>query len=172
MHLMIYTILFFLLFFPPSSSSSSPNSGLFESWCLRHGRLYASESEKLARLRVFEENLAFVKTHNSAANSTYSLALNAFADLTPHEFRAARLGLTRGLNCQLLNSSAARAVAAWRFSGELLPPSPTLLIGGRRGPSPKSRIREAVGMQFPMCSIEGAFKVLVGLLLPLAQLRE
>ncbi|XP_020590937.1 low-temperature-induced cysteine proteinase [Phalaenopsis equestris] len=96
-------LLFFLLF-SPFSSSSSPYSDLFESWCLEHGKTYTSEAEKLARFRVFEDNLAFVENHNAAAKSTYSLALNAFADLTVHEFRAARLGLSLGLNLELASA--------------------------------------------------------------------
>jgi hypothetical protein len=50
-------------------------------------------SEKLALFRVFEQNAAYVKSHNSAGDSSYTLALNAFADLTPHEFSLTRLGL-------------------------------------------------------------------------------
>lgn len=34
-----------------------------------------------------------MEAHNSAGDSSYTLALNAFADLTPHEFRSTRLGL-------------------------------------------------------------------------------
>lgn len=102
----ISSLLIFLIFLP-FSSCSSPYSDLFESWCLEHGKAYASKAEKLARFRVFEDNLAFVENHNAAANSTYSLALNAFADLTLHEFRAARLGLSLGINLQLSDSTAA-----------------------------------------------------------------
>ncbi|PKU80559.1 low-temperature-induced cysteine proteinase [Dendrobium catenatum] len=97
-------LLLFLFTTTSSSSSSSPYFDLFESWCLEHNKAYASEAEKLARFQVFEDNLAFVESHNAAANSTYSLALNAFADLTLHEFRAVRLGLSLGLNRQLSDS--------------------------------------------------------------------
>lgn len=107
MHISKISSLLFFLFFVPFSFSSSPYTDLFESWCREHGKAYASESEKLARFRVFEDNLAFVENHNAAGNSTYSLALNAFADLTVHEFRAARLGLSLGVNLQLSDSTAA-----------------------------------------------------------------
>jgi hypothetical protein len=66
----------------------------FDAWCAEHGRAYATPKERAARLAVFADNAAFVAAHNAAVNSSapsYTLALNAFADLTHHEFRAARL---------------------------------------------------------------------------------
>ncbi|KAJ3674681.1 hypothetical protein LUZ60_005297 [Juncus effusus] len=84
-------LLFFLL--SPLASSSSSFSPLFESWCSKYNKTYASEEEKLARFRVFEQNAAFVEAHNSAADKGYSVELNGFADLTANEFRSARLGL-------------------------------------------------------------------------------
>jgi hypothetical protein len=66
----------------------------FDAWCAEHGRAYATPEERAARLAVFADNAAFVAAHNARANSSapsYALALNAFADLTHDEFRAARL---------------------------------------------------------------------------------
>ncbi|RWW08546.1 hypothetical protein BHE74_00021060 [Ensete ventricosum] len=98
-------IVFLCLRFSPISSSYSD---LFESWIRVHGKRYASEEEKHARFRVFQDNLAFVDAHNAAANSSYELALNAFADLLPNEFRAARLGLSAGLAVPRANRTAFR----------------------------------------------------------------
>ncbi|XP_062098931.1 low-temperature-induced cysteine proteinase [Humulus lupulus] len=91
-----------------SSSSSSPSlstSQLFESWCEKHGKSYSSEEERLYRLRVFEDNMAFVSKHNQMPNSSYTLSLNAFADLTHHEFKASRLGFSPFLSSQPRPSS-------------------------------------------------------------------
>lgn len=44
---------------------------------------------------MFQDNLDFVTQHNNLKNSTYTLELNAFSDLTHDEFRASRLGLGR-----------------------------------------------------------------------------
>ncbi|XP_050204528.1 low-temperature-induced cysteine proteinase [Mercurialis annua] len=77
-----------------ASSSSSDISKLFETWSQQHGKTYASPQEKLFRLQVLEDNFDFVKKHNSRANSSYTLSLNAFADLTHPEFKASRLGLS------------------------------------------------------------------------------
>ncbi|KAG8494258.1 hypothetical protein CXB51_011641 [Gossypium anomalum] len=89
-------LLSFFLFFDLSSAAASPTqiSKIFETWCHQHGKSYSSEEEKSYRLKVFEDNYAFVTQHNAMANSSYSLALNAFADLTHHEFKASRLGLS------------------------------------------------------------------------------
>ncbi|XP_022769083.1 low-temperature-induced cysteine proteinase [Durio zibethinus] len=87
-------LLSFLLFFDLSfASSPSHISHLFETWCDEHGKKYSSEEEKSYRIKVFEDNYGFVTQHNDMANSSYTLALNAFADLTHHEFKASRLGL-------------------------------------------------------------------------------
>ncbi|XXG86034.1 hypothetical protein AAC387_Pa11g1017 [Persea americana] len=81
---------FLLLLLPLSSSYSD----VFESWCKEHGKTYASQEEKLHRYRIFEDNLAFVTHHNAMENSTYTLSLNVFADLTQHEFKTTRLGIS------------------------------------------------------------------------------
>ncbi|KAK8989008.1 hypothetical protein V6N11_030376 [Hibiscus sabdariffa] len=130
-------LLSFLLFFDLSSSASPPHiSLLFESWCHQHGKTYSSEQEKSYRLRVFEDNYAFVTQHNDVPNSSFSLALNAFADLTHHEFKASRLGLS---------------AAAIEFRRPNLGIPTTLFeifrlhwIGGRKAPSPRSKIKEVV----------------------------
>lgn len=76
----------------------SAYEALFDAWCAEHGRAYATPEERAARLAVFADNAAFVAAHNARANAanssppSYTLALNAFADLTHDEFRAARLG--------------------------------------------------------------------------------
>jgi Cathepsin propeptide inhibitor domain (I29)/Papain family cysteine protease len=88
------TKLSFLLLLSFLSQLSFSYSDRFHSWCEQYGKTYATEDEKLARFRVFEQNAAYVEAHNSAADSSYTLALNVFADLTPDEFRSTRLGLT------------------------------------------------------------------------------
>ncbi|XP_073023120.1 cysteine proteinase COT44-like [Primulina eburnea] len=83
-------LLIFLL--PICKSSSIPD--LFSSWCQQYGKNYTSDQEKQYRLQVFEQNYEYVTRHNEMANASYTLALNAFADLTKHEFKAKYLGLS------------------------------------------------------------------------------
>ncbi|KAF3446378.1 hypothetical protein FNV43_RR11557 [Rhamnella rubrinervis] len=77
-----------------SSSSPSSSQQLFETWCEQYGKSYPSEEEELYRFSVFQDNLAYVAQHNNMGNSSYTLSLNAFADLTHHEFKTSRLGLS------------------------------------------------------------------------------
>lgn len=104
-------------------SEASAIADLFEAWCKQHGKTYASEEEKALRLKVFEDNHEFVNQHNSRADVSYTLGLNAFADLTHHEFKASRLGFSPG-RLQSNRSLAAPlpeldvpAVVDWRKTG-------------------------------------------------------
>ncbi|KAF4358292.1 hypothetical protein F8388_014562 [Cannabis sativa] len=54
-----------------------------------------------------EDNMAFVTEHNQMPNSSYTLSLNAFADLTHHEFKASRLGFSPFLSSRPRLSSDA-----------------------------------------------------------------
>ncbi|KAK1554519.1 hypothetical protein Q3G72_013438 [Acer saccharum] len=85
-------LLLLLLLFP-LHTSSSVNTQLFEAWSSNHGKTYSSSEEKQQRLEIFEDNYAFITRHNEMGNSSFSLSLNAFADLTHHEFRSSYLGL-------------------------------------------------------------------------------
>ncbi|KAJ6730993.1 CYSTEINE PROTEASE FAMILY C1-RELATED [Salix viminalis] len=89
----LYTLAATLLLSLLSLSSSSDISQLFETWCKEHGKTYTSQEEKSYRLKAFEDNCDFVKKHNEG-NSSYTLSLNAFADLTHQEFKSSRLGLS------------------------------------------------------------------------------
>ncbi|KAI4336836.1 hypothetical protein L6164_015316 [Bauhinia variegata] len=92
-----FSLTFLLLFTSSALSSCSDTSELFESWCKQHDKNYSSQEEKLYRFKVFEDNYDFVTRHNEIGNSAYTLSLNAFADLTHHEFKASRLGLSPAL---------------------------------------------------------------------------
>jgi len=64
-------------------------------WKNRHNRLY-NDAEEKQRFSIYRENYKFVMTHNQLyenGESTFSVALNDFADLTNEEFRASRLGM-------------------------------------------------------------------------------
>ncbi|KAJ0577935.1 putative actinidain [Helianthus annuus] len=89
-------IIFFTFFSAPLTSiSTSSTSDLFHQWCHHHNKTYSTHEEYLYRLTIFQDNYDYILRHNSDSNSTYTLSLNAFADLTHHEFKLARL---RGLS--------------------------------------------------------------------------
>ena len=77
-------------------SLASSLENLFENWRKEHGKIYESDEEREYRFRTFADNFAFVTEHNRLGNHSYTLALNAFADLTHHEFRTAYLGFGLG----------------------------------------------------------------------------
>ncbi|KAL8459076.1 hypothetical protein ACS0TY_035680 [Phlomoides rotata] len=83
-----------LLFLQVPTCVSSSISDLFGQWCKEYGKTYTSEQEREQRLKVFEQNYEFVVQHNTRANVSYTLSLNAFADLTNHEFKAKYMGLS------------------------------------------------------------------------------
>lgn len=86
--------LLFLLSLLSLVSASNDTSKLFQEWSKQHGKTYPSEEEKRYRFKVFQDNYAFVSQHNEMGNSSYTLSLNAFADLTHHEFKTTRLGFS------------------------------------------------------------------------------
>ncbi|KAG6549796.1 hypothetical protein Mapa_008777 [Marchantia paleacea] len=63
---------------------------LFSSWQIRHRKIYHDEAEKLHRMKVFKNNLLYIHAHNSK-KSSFTMGLNAFADLTFEEFSSTRL---------------------------------------------------------------------------------
>lgn len=68
----------------------------FVHWKNRHNRIY-SDDENTKRFAIYKSNYLFVNEHNKkfeSGESTFSVGLNHFADLTNEEFRATRLGLT------------------------------------------------------------------------------
>jgi C1A family cysteine protease len=63
----------------------------FENWATVHGKTYKCPAEKFYRLSVFFKNFKMITEHNSS-NSTFSMALNHFADMTQEEFKTKMLG--------------------------------------------------------------------------------
>lgn len=57
-------------------------------------REYPSEEERMQRFHAFAANMVRIIRHNKG-NSTYSLEINEFTDVTPEEFKAQRLGFKR-----------------------------------------------------------------------------
>ncbi|KAL1195411.1 putative cysteine protease RDL5 [Cardamine amara subsp. amara] len=58
---------------------------IFESWMIKHGKVYDSVAEKERRFTIFKDNLRFI-TNRNAANLSYRLGLNRFADISQDEY--------------------------------------------------------------------------------------
>ena len=51
---------------------------IFQSWLVKHGKVYNGIGENDKRFEIFRENLRFIDEHNSQA-CTYKVGLNKFA---------------------------------------------------------------------------------------------
>ncbi|GJZ63235.1 senescence-specific cysteine protease SAG39-like protein [Tanacetum coccineum] len=56
------------------------------------GRVYKDDAEKEMRFEIFKYNVELIDSFNSGGNKPYKLGVNAFADQTNEEFKAARNG--------------------------------------------------------------------------------
>jgi len=72
--------------------SESDYQFLFTRWVEEHGKQYEHENF-FGKYNTFKANLNFIIEHNSF-NRSYTLAMNAFGDMTTEEFKAARCGFT------------------------------------------------------------------------------
>nr|CAD1827674.1 unnamed protein product [Ananas comosus var. bracteatus] len=164
----VVLLLFFSLLLsitPPSSAERSGGVGvgvgddeeaaarrLHREWAARHARSYGSAGEAEKRFEVFRENLRFVEAHNGAGSHSFRLGLNRFADLTNDEFRSLYLGLRpRRRRPEVLRlrrspeseeEETRRGADRYRFATATS--SPTPWTGGRKGPSPQSKIKGVV----------------------------
>jgi len=92
---------------------------LFTKWVSQWNKNYEHD-EFFTRYNVFKANLDKVVMHNES-NSTFSMAMNEFGDLTWEEFKATRLGykhransFLRSKNHPLLKAEAAPTAVDWR----------------------------------------------------------
>lgn len=117
-------VLVLLIFQEPLCTCTSI-SDLFETWCQQHGKKYSSEQERVYRFKVFEENYAYIIEHNSKGNSSYTLGLNEYSDLTHHEFRETFLGLSSSANdfIRLKHGGLGSGTEAWSDVGDVDIPS-------------------------------------------------
>ena len=66
----------------------------FQKWMEKHGKTYESFTEFQRRLEIFAKNSDMIEAHNQR-NLNWTMAVNVFADLEWHEFRANRIGLKK-----------------------------------------------------------------------------
>ncbi|CAL5444360.1 unnamed protein product [Camellia sinensis] len=100
-----------------------------EQWMADHGRVYKDNAEKEMRFKIFNDNVQFIESFNSAGNRPYKLSINQFADLTNEEFQASRNGYKIPSHPRLSNTTPFRyenvtAVPTsmdWRKKGAVTP---------------------------------------------------
>jgi cathepsin L len=86
-------MLFLLAFFVIVSADVSANdAALFKAWMTSNNKVYQSAEELAYRQQVFADNAAFVRNWD-ATKRGFTVALNAFADLTVKEFASIYNGM-------------------------------------------------------------------------------
>ncbi|KAI3980536.1 hypothetical protein MKX01_025101 [Papaver californicum] len=75
-----------------STRTEKEMNDLYESWLIKHQKVYNALGEKERRFEIFKDNLKFIDEHNSQIGLSYKIGLNKFADLTNDEYRKMYLG--------------------------------------------------------------------------------
>lgn len=90
----------------------------------RFKKRYNNLEEMRNRFQIFRENLRGIVLHNSNFNSSFTMGVNQFTDLTPEEFRMYYISGMKGAmvgsyGCKAFSSSASSAPSAidWRTKG-------------------------------------------------------
>ncbi|KAL7243595.1 hypothetical protein ACSBR1_015904 [Camellia fascicularis] len=92
-------------------------------------RVYKDNAEKEMRFKIFNDNVQFIESFNSAGNRPYKLSINQFADLTNEEFQASRNGykipshprLSKTTPFRYENVTAVPTSMDWRKKGAVTP---------------------------------------------------
>jgi cathepsin L len=59
----------------------------FDTFIKDHQKSYKDENEKHQRYNIFKKNIDYINFHNNYKQSTYTLGVNQFADLTNQEYK-------------------------------------------------------------------------------------
>uniref|UniRef100_A0A7S1M4S4 Uncharacterized protein n=1 Tax=Alexandrium catenella TaxID=2925 RepID=A0A7S1M4S4_ALECA len=100
----------------------------FEGFVRKYSRQYSSKEEEQQRFAIFNKSYAYVHAEN-AKGLSYTVALNEFADQTPDEFQAGRLGLASKvwsglphLGTHRYSGAKLAASVDWTGKGAVTPP--------------------------------------------------
>jgi len=95
----------------------------FNSWVQQHNKVYGHD-EFQYRWQTWKSNAIFIANHNEKSNSSFSVAMNKFGDLTTAEFSKIYKGLASDrlkfnykTNQVVVNTEAIPAVVDWRSKG-------------------------------------------------------
>jgi len=81
----------------------------FETFKAAYGKSYASAEEHQRRQEIFAQNLVRISEHNANPQWTYTLGVNAFADMTSSEFASLYAkGIDHQANQELLGAAPTR----------------------------------------------------------------
>lgn len=96
----------------------------FTHWAKFHGKVYQA-TERDYRNYVFNTNLERIYLHNTFSNSSWTMSVNKFADMTPHEWSSKYLGLLKNTyanhSYSPVRSTALPTSIDWTESGAVTP---------------------------------------------------
>jgi len=105
-------------------SALTPLESQFANFIATYDKKYDGPLELFARFEIFRSNVRLMVEHN-AANFSFAVGVNQFADMTSDEFRSHRFGFNRRLTLpaqQLIKfPDAADDVVDWRSKGSVSP---------------------------------------------------
>lgn len=95
----------------------------FTHWAKFHGKVY-QPTERDYRNYIFNTNLERIYLHNTFSNSTWTMAVNKFADMTAREWSSKYLGLLKqnyNRSYSFVKSTALPASVDWTVKGAVTP---------------------------------------------------
>jgi len=102
---------------------SAEEHQLFQRFKREHGKVYYDDHDESYRKEVFAQNLRKIRTHEET-NSTYTLAMNEFGDMTWEEFHTKMTGFAglrhehlRSMNTEDLSGVKAASSVDWVDEG-------------------------------------------------------
>ena len=110
------------------ATAAADLAGEFKAWQQAHGKMYASASDRAARLAVWTANRDFVNAHNAkffAGRTSFRMRLNSLGDLSHEEYKTTMLGGARALHfevgAQVITSATAPDSFDLRSTGVVVP---------------------------------------------------
>jgi C1A family cysteine protease len=95
----------------------------FEVFKAKYGKTYATEDEEARRMSVFADNIAYITKHN-AGDSSFTVGVNQFADMTAQEWAEERRKSTMAPNSvrqEVTLPAASQDSVDWRTKGAVTP---------------------------------------------------
>ncbi|GER42175.1 cysteine protease [Striga asiatica] len=146
--------------------SEAETMALYESWLVRHGKVYNALGEKERRFEIFKDNLRFIEEHNSV-DRTYKVGLNRFADLTNEEYRSKFVGGRKNRKPGLMARRASDRYAV--RAGEELPESVDWREKGAVAPVKDQGQCGSCWAFSTVAAVEGINKIVTGDLIVLSE---
>merc|ERR1711959_103660 len=153
---------------PPSYCDSQPDRDYiaFKKFAAKYGRVFHSVDEEQRRFNIFRSNYKLIESQHESNNS-YVLAINEFADQSPAEFQASRLGLMQPSAGELWKGLP--HLGTHKYSGATLPTSVDWSSKGAVTPMKNQGHCGSCWAFSTTGAVEGAWQIATGKLVSLSE---